>query len=428
MTIDKNNNEAGKSCGKQSKQEAHGKDNTSISHNNDDNIIDHNPVDNDAITARLPQQDGVMQDYYLRTELFPEKNLVMRLTFVGALYDVFFRFCIFLGNILYPIIGFRLVLVFGMTLMVLGLVLSSLVTSINSNTGGKTGYRIIPQWFSKRRVSTASGVFSASLGVGGVVLPPLTNKLNEILGSIWTYRILAIVVFVCTLTGFPCITERKEHGLSGEESKKKQTQSIYDMFGFDLLKNSNLVLWIIIGPIYLCTIVIKTAFIPASATAIGLSDEEGALAVTVASASGVVGAIIIGMIADKFGNFNTFITCSTIAALSVFLLWILTHTLAGLMVFSLIIGFVLPSFFTVSTSILISIVGMENYPKALGLRALATIFSVVGPFVATYLETLDTSMGPYFYCKVVSGAGYIICALLGLVVKLRMNPKFLAKI
>ncbi|KAI9258808.1 major facilitator superfamily domain-containing protein [Phascolomyces articulosus] len=465
MTIDNNNFNGGKHCEGQSSQEGHGKDTLLTSCSNGDSkyrkemVVNHIPVDEEAISLHLPPVDGkrawivviglflvtifngVMQEYYLRAKLFPEENLVMWLTFVGVLFEVFFRFFIFLGNIIYPLIGFKLVLILGITMMVGGLILSSLATSIWQlyltyslccGTGAAvltlTGYRILPQWFTKR-LSTASGVFSASLGFGGIVLPPFTNRVNEILGPIWTYRILALIIFVCGLIGFSCIKERKATSLSkGNDNQKKRRQSINDMFGFDLLKNTNLVLWITMGPIYLCVVCIKATFIPSSVTAIGLSDVDGALAVTVSSIAGITGSIIIGILADKFGNLNIFIICTVIAALSVFLLWMMMHSLVGLMAFCVIHGLSCPAFFTVSTSVLISIVGREDYPKAVGLRALVTIFSIIGPFIATYLETLDTGMEPYFYCKFVSGAGYTICALLGLVIKLRMNPKLLAKI
>ena len=68
-----------------------------------------------------------MQDYYLRNRTFQEQNLVMRLTFVGVFFEVFFRFCIFFGNLLYPVIGFRLTVGLGITLMTGGLLLSSII-------------------------------------------------------------------------------------------------------------------------------------------------------------------------------------------------------------------------------------------------------------------------------------------------------------
>ena len=81
-----------------------------------------------------------------------------------------------------------------------------------------------------------------------------------------------------------------------------------------------------------------------------------------------------------------------------------------------------------AASVTLDIVGMKKYPAALGLRMLPFLVSVFGPLVASYLETLNAYGSPFLYCKLFSGAGYAVCAVLSLVLKFRMEKKISAKI
>ncbi|KAI9266540.1 major facilitator superfamily domain-containing protein [Phascolomyces articulosus] len=272
---------------------------------------------------------GVMQDYYIRNKTFTSSNLIMSLTFIGMLYEVLFMFNIFTANILYPIIHFRILLMIGILFMTGGLLLSSIVNSV--------AYHLLPKWFVKHR-NTASGIFTGAVPFGGSILPLIANKSNENLGYQWTFRILGIIFFSSSIIGFPLVKELKDSSLPSSQ-KIKQKQRIRAMFDFTLLKNVNLMLWIIVGPIYIYAMYITFTFIPSFATSIGLNDTQGALGVTVLCATSVVGSILDGIIADRIGPLNAFIGCMIIAALTVLLIWM----------------------FAQIPSVLITIVGSEKY-------------------------------------------------------------------
>ena len=73
---------------------------------------------------------GVMQDYYLRERVFNEPHAEMQLTFVGTLLQVIAVAFIFLGNIMYSFLGFRLLLIIGTTMSTLGMILAGQATSV----------------------------------------------------------------------------------------------------------------------------------------------------------------------------------------------------------------------------------------------------------------------------------------------------------
>ncbi|KAI8139904.1 major facilitator superfamily domain-containing protein [Fennellomyces sp. T-0311] len=375
---------------------------------------------------------GIMQDYYLRKETFPGSNVQIKLTIVGALYQVLFTLCIFSGNLLYPIIGFRALLISGITLTTTGLLLSSLATaiwqlyltfSLCTSLGVAfnlaVAYRLIPQWFVKYR-STVSGIYSAAIPFSGLVFPVIITKLNNSLGPSWTYRILGLIYFALASIACPLVTER--------DPSLNKHQKIRDVFDFSVLRNVNMVLWIFVGPIQAYAAYITFTFLPSYATSIGLPDYQGALLITIISAGQLIGSIIIGAAADKFGDINAYVICITIASASVLLQWMFAHSFAALVSFAVVHGLVYGCYFSVTMSLCIAFVGMKKYPSALSFRVLIYIISIFGPMVASYLETINTSGEPYFYSRIVAGSGYAVCAVLGLIIKFRMNHKPLAKV
>ncbi|KAI9251503.1 major facilitator superfamily domain-containing protein, partial [Phascolomyces articulosus] len=382
---------------------------------------------------------GVMQNYYMEHGTFSgEKNLMIQLTCIGALYNLLIGCGIVIGTLLNLYLSYRSILVIGILLISGGLLFSSFVPmagplfltfgiccGIGTGLVYTIGYRLIPEWFFKYR-STAIGMFISTIPLGGMILPLIINKLNNELGHIWTYRIHCLIVFVTGLIGYPLI---KENGFSKTKNNKKQEarRRIQDTFDIRLFKNVNFTLWIILSPIYTFSMYITSSFIPSYATYLGLSDVQGALGVTVLCASGVVGCVMNGFLGDRFGDLNIFIIFMTIAALTIFLIWVFAHTQTMLLVFCALHGFVYLSYFTTSSPILIYIVGIDNYPSALNFRALGACLSIFGPFLGSYLDSLHTNMEPYFYIKIVAGSGYALCALFALIIRVRTSLNIFTK-
>ncbi|KAI9253945.1 major facilitator superfamily domain-containing protein [Phascolomyces articulosus] len=366
---------------------------------------------------------GVMQDYYIREgkSLSPDKSQIMYLTLVGATFQTLFKSCVFIGTLLYTFIGIRLTLLLGIVLLTGGLLLASFTNSIwqlyityglcsglGSAIISAVGLRLSPMWFKKYR-STTSGILSSAVTGSGIILPPIAERLNVSIGVAWTYRIFALIILSSGLIAYPLIKEPEKDAIKEHQKPKQQRR---DLFGFSLLKNLDAVIWIMVGPIHLFSAFIMVVFVPSTVTSSGLLGVQGALCVTVLCAGATVGGATNGLLADKFGNLNIFITSMCVCTLTVFFIWIPAHNLMFFMVFCAIAGVFYPCYFSVS----------------IGLRGITYLFAILGPFVATYLETINSSMPPYFYCKIVAGSGFAVCALLGLIIKLRMDSRVFIKI
>ncbi|KAG2218257.1 hypothetical protein INT45_006258 [Circinella minor] len=366
-------------------------------------------------------------------------KLIIQLTSVGSLYQAMNASCTFLGNILYQILGLKKALLLSVLFLTVGLLCSSFANSVwqlyitfgimcavGSGCSYLIGYRAIPSWFTKYR-NTAQGIFNSCHPVGGIILPLIVNQVNTDLGHAWMYRVLALLIFMTGIAAYPVVKERSVEN-PGTTMGRSKSHLIRDTLDFNLLKNTNFVIWITIGPVYLFAMYITLTFIPAWATYINLSDMQGALCVTILSATAIPGSIMNGMIADKIGSLNAFIICMTLTGLTVFLIWIFAHDLKSLMFFCILHGLVYQCYYSTITSIMIAIVGMENYASALSFRALICILSILGPFLATYLDSLNTNLEPYFYIKMVAGSGYMVCALLALIIKYRINFNTFVKV
>ncbi|KAI8148220.1 major facilitator superfamily domain-containing protein [Fennellomyces sp. T-0311] len=374
---------------------------------------------------------GVMQDYYQRENVFPEPNSQVKLTIVGILLQgVIFSFN-FLTNILFSFVGERRLLIVGTIMMVAGLVLSGTATavwhlyltlSLCSGTGIACmltiAFRILPNWFVKYR-STAFGIQTGVVQLAAFIMPYLMLSVNRTLGPAWTYRILGLLFCVTNGIALTVIRDRRPFKKIPGEWKKT--------VDFTVLKNFNLILWIIVHPIQLYATYLAFTYLPLHATAIGLSDLQGATLVSILAGSDFIGRILVGVIADRFGNVNTFIICMMISTLAIWVVWVFATTFIALVAFAAMNGLVSGSFAVVVAPVTFTIVGPKGYPSAAGLRTMLMLAAVFGPFLAAHLESINHTGEPYLYAKLIAGVGTTTACLLSLWLKFRMDNRLHAK-
>ena len=69
------------------------------------------------------------------------------------------------------------------------------------------------------------------------------------------------------------------------------------------------------------------------------------------------------------------------------------------------------------------IIGAKKYPSALGLKMVPFLLALAGPTIANYLDS-SNAQEPFLYVEIISGTGFVISALLSLILKFRIekNP------
>ena len=81
----------------------------------------------------------------------------------------------------------------------------------------------------------------------------------------------------------------------------------------------------------------------------------------------------------------------------------------------------------IAPPVTLAIVGFDLYPAASTVRGLGFSVALVGPVLASYMETINYN-GDYLYSKLFCGLAYAVTAIMCLIIKIRMNGKFFIKI
>ncbi|KAI8149155.1 major facilitator superfamily domain-containing protein [Fennellomyces sp. T-0311] len=377
---------------------------------------------------------GVMKDHFQRTDAFSSgSDISDDLTLIGSLHQTVTYISALIANILYSRLGLRRVFVIALFTLSGGLILCSLVTSIwqlyltfSLCTGFGVGsmsiiaFRILLEWFDKYK-STAFGIKSSMGSITSIFLPFVMNVINNTLGAPWTFRILALFFLVINAS---CIILIKSGPIA---PKDNQNQNIVSGF-VTVLSNLDFVILSLIVAIQICVFVVPLIVIASYATHIGLTSIQSSAIVSILGGMAAIGSVAFGAIGDKIGPVNTQIVCTMVSTICVFTLWMPAYNLAMLVAFATIFGLVYGSILVFMAPIAINIVGMDNYPSAVGVGALAIAIGTLGPFLITFVESKTREYQPFLSTKIIVGALYAVCFLLSIVLKLRLSRKVFLKV
>ncbi|ORY00584.1 MFS general substrate transporter, partial [Basidiobolus meristosporus CBS 931.73] len=256
---------------------------------------------------------------------------------------------------------------------------------------------IIAEWFSVKR-GLASGIAVSGTGVGGLVLGPLTRKLIDVVNVAWTLRIIAIHAFVFLVVA--------AFLLKGRIERPKRSFSL----DFSLLHDRRFVALLVTSFFEYFAYVIPFFLTPEYCVYIGLGSSTGGLFVGLMSGANAVGRIVFGFVADKFGNTVTITSCTSLAGLSILLLWSFSHGYALMCIFVLAYGFFGGGFVSLLPVVTAQITGVQKLGNALGLVFATTIVSnLVGTPIATALKGTAGS-GNMEYIPPILFSGFVTLA------------------
>lgn len=187
---------------------------------------------------------------------------------------------------------------------------------------------LVSNWFDDKR-GLALSLALAGLGIGGIIWSPIITSLIESIGWRSTYMTYgAIMLVICLLVGqFIFVATPEEKGLQALGAEKSEHASS------DKAAEQNLRV-----PFSMKEAMRKPFFILLllGAVLVGLSDngglgqfppfmqglhgaQQGAAIISVYSAVGILGKLLLGIIADKFGVVASILWSSILIALSYFL-------------------------------------------------------------------------------------------------------------
>lgn len=374
---------------------------------------------------------GVMQDYFHQALFSDNPQALVDLSFVGTLALI----CINGGSPIVQVFvaryGLRPVMITGTFLITLGMEMAGFATEVwhlyltqgilfglGASCMYVTVMSVTPQWFTKHR-GLALGIVAGGSGAGGLILPFIITSLNRSMGSGWTYRVLGFICLACGTMSCILVKER----VPRPREKKKLSQIVQ----FDVLRNTNFLMFCIASDIALFGYFIPLFFVPAYATHLGMSDSQGSSLISVCSAMNFVGRLAAGYMADRIGRLNSNIIFHLLTAISCFLIWTFAYSFGPLMAFSTVYGFSCGAYFTLMSPISASLLGMEKFPSGLSLLLLFNAFPVFGANISSAIETAVTSE-PFFTYKMFAGTAFLLGGLILIFLKLRVNKNPFVKI
>ncbi|KAJ2639083.1 hypothetical protein GGF44_002718 [Coemansia sp. RSA 1694] len=226
-------------------------------------------------------------------------------------------------------------------------------------------FSIPSQWFSKHR-GLASGIAMAGSSIGGLWFTAATQTMIDNLGAEWALRILGLLTLVVTslmnLLYYRRVPAKLRAGL------------------LELGVTKNLVFWLVSLEQTLMDVGfwVVTFYIGTAARHLGGTSRDGSNMLLVLNAGSVIGRVMAGVIADRFGNINTLLVSYTLTSVVLMSIWLTATSIPPLFVLCALYGLISPTFIAlnpvimstqVDTGVLASVMGMINSQAGLGVLA-----------------------------------------------------------
>ncbi|KAG0231054.1 hypothetical protein BGW42_000530 [Actinomortierella wolfii] len=351
------------------------------------------------------------------------------IAFVGTMGSAATYLCGFFSGMIADRIGYRITCATGTILMTVSLVLASfcrqlwqlyLTQGILFGIGASLAYypaiSVVSHYFVARR-GIATGLAVSGVGLGGLVLAPLTQFLIDRIGTFNTLRALAAMIFVvCGAASF-MVVERKESSrkaltssnsvhletleTQSVSSAEKNAPSVHSASSckkskegshfhgddvvphqhFEPAPNKNLpflaAIKIFKNPQFFCLalseftssigFLIPLYFMQTYSTFIGLTPSQGALILGLSNMASCLGRITLGFASDHVSNGKVLLFCVWGTALSVMVLWTLARSFAMLLLMALSFGFLGGGFISTLPVVLADTFGTEQIASIIGL-------------------------------------------------------------
>lgn len=265
-----------------------------------------------------------------------------------------------------------------------------------------------------------TGIVTSGIGIGTVVVPPLASRLI----SAYDWRVslailgggLSVLVVLAAqllkrdpsqLGQLPYgVGEQKEQGVKAGARSYSLTEAVHERQ-----------FWLVSGMFLsfgFCTFTIIVHIVPHAAE-LGLSAISAANVLATIGALSILGKVVLGSVADRIGNKETFIISFILMSAALF--WLALATEAWMLfVFAAAFGLAFGGC-TASQAPLVSVLfGLSSHGVILGVvMASFTLGSAIGPFLAGYVFDIS---GSYQIAFLVSAA----ISIVGLILTIILPP------
>jgi len=220
---------------------------------------------------------------------------------------------------------------------------------------------IIPQWFSTRR-SLANGISTSGVGVGGIIYSLGTSAMIQHIGLAWTWRVLALTSGVTTLICTLLIRDRNKAVLPNQTA-----------FDLQMFQRPELILFIGWGFFSELGYVVLWFSLPAYASSIGLSAQQGSVIGALLNLGSVIGRPIVGYMSDRQGRLNIATLMTAFCGVICLFIWVFAKGFGLLCLFAILAGLVCGTFWGTIGPVGAEVVGLKDLPSALNLTFIVLV-------------------------------------------------------
>lgn len=289
---------------------------------------------------------GVYQTYY-ETELLRSSSS-SAISWIGSLQASLLLLVGVITGPLYDAGHFRLLLISGLALIVVGQLLTSFGTAYwhmllaqGLCVGAGMGLAFLPstailaQYFTTRR-ALAIGLSSSGSPLAGIAFPVAFSRLLPAVGFAWATRVIALVLLALSAVPIAFMRTRPVPPTPGGQGRQRQRRALVDR---EALRDPAFV-WFAAGAFFafLC---LYTAFfyiqLFAELHGLGSRDFAPAYTLTLLNVGSVFGRLVPNYLADRVGSVNVCIGCAAASAVLLFG-WMGIGDVGGLVVFALLYG------------------------------------------------------------------------------------------
>ncbi|KAF6808754.1 transporter MCH4-like protein 4 [Colletotrichum sojae] len=310
-----------------------------------------------ANTWGLSNSFGVFQAYY-STNLLPDTD-PSSIAWIGSIHLFLMMLVGVCAGWLLDAGHLRLILVCGTAMTSLGLFMLSLCTrywqillaqafcvGMGSGLLGLTSVALIPLYFRRRRM-IATGIAATGSSLAGIVYPIMERRLIASIGFPWAVRVFAFIVTGSLLVCIAIMRLRpnmKRRGVLIRLKHLRDVPYITFVIGQSLspqLASHGMLLTeritafaLMMGSVY-----VPFFFVDAYAIRLGVDESTSFYLLSAMNAASLIGRLAPNWLADRYGGMTVMLPCCLASAVILFL-FRFAHDLPGLVVVSVVYGFV----------------------------------------------------------------------------------------
>lgn len=327
--------------------------------------------------------------------------------------------------------GPRIILLLGSAFLGMGIGLISLVNApwhlyvvygLLASWGMSATYitasPIIVKWFIAQR-GLAVGLAQSGLGIGIIIIPPITGALIAALGWRPTCVILGAAVFIvlCAtsffLIGYPekigLLPDGRQKIMSGKSSSAARSEETYEAIYKEVNWSAAEAIhtrsfWVLTA-LFFCAwlfVFLPLVHLVVFAMDIGLSRESALISLSILGGSSTLGRLITGYISDRIGRKQALAITICMQVFSWF--WIMgTSTSWMLFLFAVVFGFSYGGVSAVFPAIIGDHFGRLKAASVIGaIFTLAGTAAAFGPLFAGYIHDVTHNYQMAFLCGALS--------------------------